>query len=552
MSQLTDNLYSIASIKSDIKSAIEAKGVDMTGMSFPDYPGAIASISTAFVTETLSVSVNGTYTPSAGIDGFSQVVVDVPQSVTGFTEKEITEKSFNIVNLSNSASFVASHAFANNSTIETVNLPDVSIINQYAFQSTKIKEISIATCQSISQYAFQQCMQLSYVNAPACNFISQYAFNNCNNLKDITLPACSNIGRNAFYACQQLESVSLPVLETFNGNSIFANTSLKSLTLCTETYVIPSYSQGCFNNTPLLSGNGSIYVDAGQYGIFITADGWSSLASLFVSVGSDSTPMIGMNDGILYGKTTSISGTFYNMYSINKVDILGVSLPNCSSVVNYTFQSCSNMTNASLPVCNMLGNNVFQDCYSLQSVYCPNCSSLGTNTFQNCYSLVSIYMPNCEYVGQSAFTTCSSLESIELPACSYISQSAFRNCSSLKTVSLPACEYVGNSAFSGAGVETLSLPVCSYIGQGAFYEDHNLSYVNLSVCSTLDQYAFYNCTSLTTIVLGYSSIVSIPNGAAFTNIYNTITSIYVPASLVDSYKVAPYWNQLSSKFLPIE
>ena len=51
-----------------------------------------------FVTETLSVSVNNTYYPGEGINGFSQVVVDVPQSVTGFTEKDLTEKTLNISN----------------------------------------------------------------------------------------------------------------------------------------------------------------------------------------------------------------------------------------------------------------------------------------------------------------------------------------------------------------------------------------------------------------------------------------------------------------------
>ena len=115
MSQLIDNLNTIESIKTDIKSAIENKGVDMTGVSFGSYADKIGEISggggsaviegltitsngtyTAgagvdgyspvevdvpapeFVTETLSVSANGTYTPSEGVDGYSQVNVNVP------------------------------------------------------------------------------------------------------------------------------------------------------------------------------------------------------------------------------------------------------------------------------------------------------------------------------------------------------------------------------------------------------------------------------------------------------------------------------------------
>ena len=139
MSQLIDNLNTIESVKTDIKAAIENKGVDMTGVSFPGYASKIGEITTSFVTVPLNVSVNGTYTPSEGVDGYSQVnvnvpapqfvtetlnvsangtynpgegvdgysqvVVDVPQSATGFKEKDITEKSYEIINLNNSASF---------------------------------------------------------------------------------------------------------------------------------------------------------------------------------------------------------------------------------------------------------------------------------------------------------------------------------------------------------------------------------------------------------------------------------------------------------------
>ena len=91
MSQLIDNLNIIESVKTDIKAAIENKGVDMTGVSFPGYASKIGEISGGgqFVTEPLNVTSNGIYTPGQGVDGFSTVTVDVPQSVTGYTQKDI-------------------------------------------------------------------------------------------------------------------------------------------------------------------------------------------------------------------------------------------------------------------------------------------------------------------------------------------------------------------------------------------------------------------------------------------------------------------------------
>ena len=85
MSQLIDNLNTIESVKTDIKSAIENKGVDMTGVSFPGYASKIGEIS------------------GGG----------------GWDQKSITEGTVNIINLDNSASFVASNAFYNNKTIQT-------------------------------------------------------------------------------------------------------------------------------------------------------------------------------------------------------------------------------------------------------------------------------------------------------------------------------------------------------------------------------------------------------------------------------------------------
>ena len=100
-----------------------------------------------FVTETLSVSTNGSYTPGEGVDGYSQVVLDVPQSVTGFTQKEITEGNIEIINLDNSASFVASSAFKNNTTIKTVNLPYATSVGSSAFNNcTSLSQVSLPIC----------------------------------------------------------------------------------------------------------------------------------------------------------------------------------------------------------------------------------------------------------------------------------------------------------------------------------------------------------------------------------------------------------------------
>ena len=294
MSQLIDNLNTIESIKTDIKSAIENKGVDMTGVSFGSYADKIGEISGGggvnpsgtleisengvynvysyssasvdvhpsaslsetyisngdynitgefnggvitvdvpapqFITETLNVSENGTYNPGEGVDGYSKVVVDVPQRVTGFTEKEITE-GIQIVNLSNSASYVSPNVFAKNKYIQTVYLPN---------------------CTSVGENAFASCSNLSSIYLPNCEYIGSSVFYICSSLTQVNLPMCSYIGRGAFGYCSSLSIITI-------GYS-----SICSLV-----------TSAALSNTQITSSTGSIYVPASLVDSYKSAKNWS-------------------------------------------------------------------------------------------------------------------------------------------------------------------------------------------------------------------------------------------------------------------------------------
>lgn len=319
MSQLIDNLNIIESVKTDIKTAIENKGVDMTGVSFPGYASKIGEITTSFVTVPLNVSANGTYTPGQGVDGYSQVVVDVPQSVTGFTEKDITEKTYSIINLDNSASFVASSAFNGNTTIKTVNLPYATKVYNYAFYvctsltqvnlpmcsilysnafyfCRSLTQVDIPVCSIISDYALGYCTSLSQVSLPMCNTIMQAGFQNCSKLTQVDLPMCSYIDLNGFQSCYSLSQVSLPLCSIIGNNAFNYCSSLSQISLpvcsiisknafgyCRSLSIITiGYSSVCslgstnvFSNTQITSSTGSIYVPASLVDSYKSATNWS-------------------------------------------------------------------------------------------------------------------------------------------------------------------------------------------------------------------------------------------------------------------------------------
>jgi hypothetical protein len=178
-----------------------------------------------------------------------------------------------------------------------------------------------------------------------------------------------------------------------------------------------------------------------------------------------------------------------------------------------------------------VGSYAFQNCSKLTSVSFPKCTTISNSAFQSCTSLTSISFPACKTIGYAAFSSCSNLTSANFPACTTIGNFAFRSCSNLTSVSFPACTTIGNAAFSYCNrLTSASFPVCTIIGS----------------------YAFYWCAALASIYLMNSSVCTLSNSNAFsrTGIWST-GSIFVPASLVASYKAAAHWSYFSNRIFGV-
>ena len=217
---------------------------------------------------------------------------------------------------------------------------------------------------------------------------------------------------------------------------------------------------------------------------------------------------------------------------LNNNTIQTVNLPYATTVNSSAFRNCTSLNQVNLPVCSHIGSDAFYSCSLLSQVSLPMCSYIGASAFYRCYSLNQVNLPVCSHIENNAFYNCKLLNQVNLPVCSYIGNSVFFNCYLLSQASLPLCEYIGSGAFRTCSLQSLSLPVCSYIGG----------------------LAFYDCSSLSIITIGYSGICSLGDARTFetTQITSSTGSIYVPASLVDSYKSANYWSYFSTQIFPIE
>ena len=169
---------------------------------------------------------------------------------------------------------------------------------------------------------------------------------------------------------------------------------------------------------------------------------------------------------------------------------------------------------------------------TIESVKITNATSIGDFAFHSCSNLTSVDIPNATSIGDFAFSSCSNLTSVSFPNATNISSDAFQNCSSLTSVSFPNATSIGGFAFHS----------CS-----------SLTSVDIPNATKIGNYTFYECSSLTTIYVGTntSTVCTLSDTNAFDGC-TKLTNIYVPSSLIASYKSATNWSKYADKIQPYE
>ena len=127
-----------------------------------------------------------------------------------------------------------------------------------------------------------------------------------------------------------------------------------------------------------------------------------------------------------------------------------------------------------------------------------------------------------------------------------IGNGAFFNCSSLTSASFPVATSIDSSAFYACtALTSVDLPAVTSIGDFAFYFCVALTSIDLPVVTSIGDEAFYYCMALTTMYIGTESNTVCTLGVDA--IPSSVTDIYVPEALVDSYKTANNWSSFADK-----
>ena len=331
-----------------------------------------------------------------------------------------------------------------------------------------------------------------------------------------------------------------------------------SPTKAAQTYT-PTTSNQVIQSGRWLSGDQTILGDSN-----LIAENIAEGISIFGVTGTHSG---GGNTDI---EDSIITRTISMMYENSRVTNIGdyafarcysltsVSFPECTSIGSSAFASCSSLTSVSFPKCTSIWFAAFSYCSMLTSVSFPECTSIGDTAFFQCSGLTSVSFPECTSIGGNAFARCYSLTSASFPECTSIGIGAFMSCSSLTSVSFPKCTSIGSSAFASCpSLTEVDFPECKSIGSSAFFRCPSLTKASFSKCGYIGQYAFQSCYMLISLYLNSSSLVSLANIYALSSTpiggYSISAgrygSIYVPRSLLSSYKTAKNWSTYSSRFV---
>lgn len=167
-------------------------------------------IDTPVVTESLEVTSNGTYIPSEGVDGFDEVVVNVP-----------TNPVINSITINSNGTYIAPSGIDGYSPI-VVDVPTGG------GGSSELGDLAVQLMTDRNS--------ITSVTIPdSATKIDKYAFYQCESLTDVTLPdSITEIGASAFYGCKSLESINLPNNITQISSSTFYNCENLALTSLPE------------------------------------------------------------------------------------------------------------------------------------------------------------------------------------------------------------------------------------------------------------------------------------------------------------------------------
>lgn len=282
---------------------------------------------------------------------------------------------------------IPTHAFNNNTTLESISLPNtIKVINSFAFSGcTNLKTIIIPSgVTRIENCAFGFNSDTLIFIPKTVEYLDYQAFSNSSVIlvkeKGYTLPTLSGYG--ASYSGISI-SLSISSCQSQYWNTLDKNRSTISL-----YSGIDSIPDNAFSNSTDL--NSIIIPDT------VTSIGNNSF--------SNCTNLTDINI------PSSITSIGYNAFK-GCSNLFSISIPDSVATIGYgTFSGCSKLYSINIPQnVNTISDNLFSNCTSLKNIAIPDSiTRIGSNSFANCVNLTDITIPSSvKSIAADAFTGCN-------------------------------------------------------------------------------------------------------------------------------------------------
>ena len=481
---------------------------------------------------------------------------------------------------------IADEAFRNCTGLTSVSIPNtVTIIGFDAFRDcTSLTSISIPTSiTAIRNSAFDGCTGLTNLTIPnSVTYIGYYAFYG-SGLTSVTIPtSVTFVGPRAFKNCPSLKTLKFNAISCDDFTTVDDDDFLPfdsyitNVTIGSNVQHIPAgFLRGCSQITSI-----TIPKSVTSIGNYAFA-GCSGLTSITVSSTNpnydsrnnckaiietaSNTLIAGCKNTVIPNTVTAIGG-----YAFYGSGLTNITIPNSvTSIGTNPFAGCNSLTDITVANdnpnydsrdnCNAIietaSNKLISGCMS--TVIPNSVTTIGAYAFYRVSSLTSVNIHNSiTSINNYAFNGCSGLTSISIPnSITLLGYYAFANCTGLTSVTIPnSVPSIGIGLFAGCtGLTSVTIPnSVTSIGDGAFWDCSGLTSVIISKSVTsIGNFAFRGCSSLTKVVCKATTPPTIQDRTFDQySIAHDITTLYVPANSVYTYKNKIYWRIFSS-ILPI-
>jgi uncharacterized repeat protein (TIGR02543 family) len=369
-------------------------------------------------------------------------------------------------NLFSQAKFTTDAVMTIPSTVTTIGAGAFAGTSTYEVNISKVVFEENSELKVIGSKAFAYCTALQEFTFPdSTEEIGANAFEGCKKITAITIPEnVTKIGASAFSGCQVLADITYNAIAVTTSNQkIFEKCNVKRITLGEKVTRFPAYL--------FYGAQFSTNSDTGEADMISL-----EIPASVEEIGAYALPNVSNLQKLVFEE--GFNFTSVGQYAFSQcINLTSCNLPDSvTSIGNYAFSGCAKLgTDSSAPFTipknlTTLGSGAFNGCTGLTEVEIPEgVKTIGDKAFQNDTGLEKVTLAGgaLTEISTSAFEGCISLKEITIPnGVTTIGASAFKGCSALTKVVIPATvTKIGTDAFSGCGNAQFMVVPGSYAEQ---------------------------------------------------------------------------------------